>query len=99
MLVSMNSYVNSICGAIAPNIGSKAEAIAFAVQMSTYWNDKENKNELDMKKAQHIYDFFVTNVNLPDVRKEYKEEMLNTITPLLGILTSSIEKKAPPETA
>lgn len=96
MLVSMDAYGSGVCGVITPNINSKADAIAFAVQMSISWDSRTCRKRLDMKKAQKIYDFFVNNVNLPDIKKPYHEELFDTISPLLGLLSTAKEKKAPP---
>lgn len=59
--------VNCCCGTV-PQIETKGAAIALALMMATSYCEAKNTKKTNYKKAQKIYDFICSNVNLPDVK-------------------------------
>ena len=84
-----------LCSAVYPHVDSKASALAYAIQMSTYYNEKTKRVSVDLKKAKRIFQFFTDNVTLPDVKKDSTEELSELYSTLVNTLTSLAEQKPP----
>ncbi len=64
----MDSYALGLgCGSTA--IDSKGSAIAFAIMMSIEYPGLNKPPRVNYQKAQKLFDFICSNVNLPDVKK------------------------------
>ena len=59
--------VSCCCGTVA-QIETKGAAIALALMMATSRCEAKNTRRTNFKKAQRIFDFICSNVNLPDVK-------------------------------
>lgn len=59
--------VSCCCGTV-PQIETKGAAIALALMMATTYCEAKNTKKTNYKKAQRIFDFICSNVNLPDVK-------------------------------
>lgn len=59
--------VSCCCGTVA-QIETKGAAIALALMMATSYCEAKNTRRTNYKKAQRIFDFICSNVNLPDVK-------------------------------
>ena len=92
-LVSMDG----ICGLYLPReIESKSAALLHAMDLASRRTEK-GVVIVDTKKAQKLYDFIKSNVELPEVKKNPEDpllkkcsEVLDTISEVLG---SAIEAK------
>lgn len=77
----MESVYSLGCGTVAP-LDSKGSAIYFAIVMSSSFSEKSRTRSVDYKKAQKLFDFICSNVNLPDVKSDGIEQagaMINGI--------------------
>lgn len=82
-----------LCGSFAPQITSKASAIAFSIQLCTSYNEKSRTCSVDIKKAQNIYNFITQNVQLPDVAKDTYAEMTEDFKPYIERILKGLEEK------
>lgn len=77
----MDSVYSLGCSVAAP-IDSKGSAISFSIVMSSSFSEKNGMRRVDFKKAQKLFDFICSNVNLPDVKPDGMEQagaMINTV--------------------
>lgn len=79
------AYVNGCCGTIA-QLETKGAAIALALMMATEYNEAKNTRRTNYKKAQRIFDFICSNVNLPDVKASEMDRIEPFVKSLLDEL-------------
>lgn len=72
-------------GIARDNFHCKAEALKYSLESTR--NFKDNTIIYDFDRAQKLYDFICTNVNLPDV----EPEPLKEFTPLINVLIDKIK--------
>ena len=85
-LVSMENYGLNL-GCCSTVIDSKGIAIAFAVMMSLEYPGGGRSPRVNYRKAQKLFDFICSNVNLPDVKKnelDFADSILKGISQLGG---------------
>ena len=91
MLVSMNE----ICGLYLPSeIGSKSAALLYSVELASRRTEK-GVVIVDTKKAQKLYDFIKSNVELPDVKANPEAPLLQKCTEVLDTLSEALTSRAP----
>lgn len=74
-------------GCCSTVIDSKGIAIAFAVMMSLEYPGGGRSPRVNYRKAQKLFDFICSNVNLPDVKKnelDFADSILKGISQLGG---------------
>ena len=72
----------------APILDSKANAIQYAISMSTNI-DKNDKKTIDLVLAAGIYNFITERVELPDLPKDTLQE---TYGPLAATINEKLKK-------
>lgn len=75
-------------GCCSTAIDSKGSAIAFAVMMSLIYPGGGKSPRVNYRKAQKLFDFICSNVNLPDVKKselDFADSILKGISQQLGV--------------
>lgn len=90
MLVSMNSESYGLY--IPRELASKSAAILYSISMATKSHLK-GATFVDLKKAQKIFDFIVTNVNLPDTRDGVQNNLLDKCSVMLETLNDVAKSK------
>ena len=75
---------------------SKSFALYYAMNLASYIDRKSQRNKVDLKKAQKIYDFILSNLDLPITSKSTSESMCEMYNTLIETLKESLEKKHPP---
>lgn len=91
------SSMNGICGLYLPReVESKSAALLYSMDLASRRTEKGSVI-VDTKKAQKLYDFIKSNIELPDVKAnpetpvlEKCSEVLNTIN---EVLSDAIEAK------
>lgn len=73
-----------LCGVYMPSIKSKADLMKYCLESSA----KRNKNGYivghNYEKAQKMFDFVTSQVNLPDVEAQAGTELYGALAQLLG---------------
>lgn len=89
------AYANACCGSIA-QLETKGAAIALALVMATDYCEARNTRRINYKKAQKLFDFICSNVNLPDVKAEPMDGLSAKLGGLMGILEKTMAEKYTP---
>lgn len=76
-------------------MASKAQAITFALNLCSSYNEKTGVKRIDIKRAKKVFDFIITNVDLPDVPKTTHENIMDYIAPMLISLKGAQDRAAP----
>lgn len=63
---------------IVTTLKSKADALVFAINKST------NGSDFDKEKADEIYDYIMSKVNLPDVEVDASAAYLNNLNDIIS---------------
>lgn len=94
------SYMDSVyslgCGSYTAAIESKGAAMFFAILMSSSYCGQNNIRRINYKKAQRLFDFICSNINLPDVKTEPMDGLNAQLGGLVGILEKTIAEKYAP---
>lgn len=91
----MDSYALGLgCGSTV--IDSKGAAIAFAVMLSLEYPRGCKSQRVNYQKAQKLFDFICSNVNLPDVKAEPMDGLSAQLGGLMGILEKTMAEKYTP---
>ena len=70
-------------------ISSKADAMQYAINLSSEYDKETNKMVINQEKVDTIYKLFINNMDLPDTPFDYDEIEKR----LKGIIEFSIKKK------
>lgn len=89
----MESYALGLGGCSTTAIDSKGTAIAFAILMSSSYCGQNHTRRVNCKKAQKIFDFICSNVNLPDVKPDPMDGLNAKLGGLMGILEKTMAEK------
>lgn len=80
-----------ICGSMQ-GIESKAEAMTFAINLTTKRDFSTGESIIDKEKAIEVYRLFTENIDLPDTRSQRSNEM-EGLTDSYKTLIDSLAKK------
>ena len=80
-------------GTTSTEFSSRAFALAYAMNLATYTDRKSQRNKVDFKKAQKIYDFIMSNLDLPITSKSTSESMCEMYQGLIETLKEMVETK------
>lgn len=83
-------------GTTSTEFSSRSFALYYAMNLATHTDRKSQRNKVDFKKAQKIYDFILSNLDLPITSKSTSESMCEMYNTLIETLKESLEKKHPP---
>ena len=80
-------------GTTSTEYSSRAFALAYAMNLATYTDRKSQRNKVDLKKARKIYDFILSNLDLPLVSKTNSDNLCDMYQTLLETVKGLGEAK------
>ena len=73
-----------LCGSDMTAFNSKAGAMSFAIQMSSFIGENGMK-KVDYDEAEKLYSFITEHVDLPNVERDSYAEMMSAVTGLAKV--------------
>lgn len=83
--------LSTCCGIYSPQIKSKSDLMKYCLEFTARRNKKREFICHNIAKAKKLFDFFLENVNLPDVETQPEREMYSGLMSLFANKASAVD--------